>query len=161
MKVSESTQKYITEQLGSKIVKSGEHHADFWIQVWGKDLISVIEFLKEDDQCYFDSFVDLCGVDYLKTTPRFESVIHLYSTKNKQRIRIRVLVEDDTLTVPTITNFWKGANWQERESYDMYGIKYEGHPDLKRILSAPGSEVFAQRKDYPLKGDREIDEDLE
>lgn len=161
MKVSENIQKYIVEKLGSKITASGEHQNDFWIKTWGKDLISVVEFLKDDEKCYFDSFVDLCGVDYLKTKPRFESVIHLYSTKNKQRIRIRVLVDDETLTVPTITNFWKGANWQERESYDMYGIKYDGHPDLRRILSAPGVEVFAQRKDYPLKGEREIDEDLE
>ena len=161
MRVSESIQKYIVEKLGDKIVESGEYRTDFWIKVHGKNLLPVIQFLKEDDKCFFDSFVDLCGVDYLKTSPRFESVIHLYSTQHKQRIRIRTLVDDKTLTVPTITNFWKGADWQEREAYDMYGIKYEGHPNMLRILSAPGTEVFAQRKDYPLRGPREIDEDLE
>lgn len=161
MKVSLSAQQYIIDKLGDKIVASGEFQGDFWIKVDGKNLLPVIQFLKEDNQAYFDSFVDLCGVDYLTTKPRFESVIHLYSSQNKQRIRIRTLVDDKTLTVPSITNFWKGADWQERESYDMYGIKYEGHPNLLRILSAPGTEVFAQRKDYPLKGHRAIDEDLE
>ena len=161
MKVSEKVQSFITEKLGNKIVASGVFHDDFWIQIQGENLLSVIDFLKTEEQCYFDSFVDLCGVDYLKRAPRFESVIHLYSTNNKQRIRIRTLVPDATLTVPTITNIWKGANWQERESYDMYGILYEGHPELTRILSAPGVEIFAQRKDYPLKGNRDIEEDLE
>lgn len=161
MKVSQDTQKYINEKLGDKVVESGEFQTDFWIKVHGKDLLSVIQFLKEDTKAYFDSFIDVCGVDYLKTKPRFESVIHLYSTQNKHRIRIRTLVDDKSMTVPSVTNFWKGADWHERESFDMYGIKYEGHPNLQRILSAPGTEVFPQRKDYPLRGVREIDEDLE
>lgn len=161
MKVAEQIQKHIVDGLGYKLIASGVFHEDFWIQIEGKNLNSTIQFLKEDEKCLFDSFVDLCGVDYLNRKPRFESVIHLYSTAHKQRIRIRCVVDDSTLTVPTLTNDWKGANWQERESFDMYGIKYEGHPDLKRILSAPGTEVFPQRKDYPLKGDREPIEDLE
>jgi len=161
MKVSQSVQEHIKQQLGDKIVESGEFQNDFWIKVHGKDLLPVVQFLRDDSKTYFDSFIDVCGVDYLKTKPRFESVVHLYSTQNKHRIRIRTLVDDKTLTVPSIVNFWKGADWQERESFDMYGIKYDGHPNLQRILSAPGTEVFAQRKDYPLKGAREIDEDLE
>jgi NADH/F420H2 dehydrogenase subunit C len=161
MRVSDGIQKHILEQLGDKIVESMEFQNDFAIKVHGKDLLPVIQFLKEDSKCLFDSFIDVCGVDYLKTKPRFESVIHLYSTTHKQRIRIRTLVDDKTLTVPSIVNIWKGADWQERESFDMYGIKYDGHPNLLRILSAPGTEVFPQRKDYPLKGVREIDEDLE
>lgn len=161
MRVSQSAQKHIVEKLGDKIVASGEFQGDFWIKVEGKNLLPVVQFLKEDSQSLFDSFIDVCGVDYLKTSPRFESVVHLYSTQNKQRIRIRTLVDDRTLTVPSLTNHWKGADWHERESFDMYGIKYEGHPNMQRILSAPGTEVFAQRKDYPLKGHRAIDEDLE
>lgn len=161
MKVLQETQKYIIENLGNRIVESGEFQGDFWIKVHGKDLLSVIEFLKNDSKTFFDSFIDICGVDYLKTSPRFESVMHLYSTQNKHRIRIRTLVDDKTLSVSSVTNVWKGANWHERESFDMYGIQYEGHPHLQRILSAPGTEVFAQRKDYPLKGHREVNEDLE
>ncbi len=161
VKITTQVQQYIIEKLGDKISSSGEFRDDFWIKVEGKNLLPVIQFLKDDTQTLFDSFIDLCGVDYLTTQPRFESVIHLYSTQHKQRIRIRTLVDDKTLTVPSITNFWKGADWQERESYDMYGIKYDGHPNLLRILSAPGTEVFAQRKDYPLKGHREVAEDLE
>lgn len=161
MKVSQDVQTYIKDKLGDKIVESGEFRSDFWIKVHSKDLSAVVQFLRDDEKTHFDSFIDLCGVDYLKTSPRFESVIHIYSMQYKHRIRIRTLVDDKTLTVPTIVNFWKGADWQEREAFDMYGIKYEGHPNMLRILSAPGTEVFAQRKDYPLKGHRAIDEDLE
>jgi NADH-quinone oxidoreductase subunit C len=70
-------------------------------------------------------------------------------------------VDDKTLTVPSITNMWKGADWQERESFDMYGIKYEGHPNMSRILSAPGGSNFLNARTIPLKGARAIDEDLE
>jgi NADH-quinone oxidoreductase subunit C len=161
VKISSDVQQHILEQLDGKIVESGEFRSDFWIKIHGKDLLPVIQFLKEDTKTFFDSFIDLCGVDYLKTSPRFESVIHLYSMEHKHRIRIRALVDDKTLSVPSIVNFWKGADWQERESFDMYGIKYEGHPSMLRILSPPNTEVFAQRKDYPLKGVRAIDEDLD
>ena len=161
MRVSDGVQQHIKAQLGDKVVESGEFNTDFWIKVHGKDLLPVIQFLRDDSKCLFDSYIDTCGVDYLNTKPRFESVTHLYSAQNKQRIRIRVLVDDKSLTVPSLVPFWKGADWQERESFDMYGIKYDGHPNLQRILSAPGTEVFPQRKDYPLKGVRAIDEDLE
>ncbi|MCC7459853.1 MAG: NADH-quinone oxidoreductase subunit C [Proteobacteria bacterium] len=161
MRVTDGVQKHIIESLGDKVVESGEFQKDFWLKVHGKDLLAVVQFLRDDSKSLFDGFIDVCGVDYLTTQPRFESVIHLYSMQHKHRIRIRTLVDDKTLTVPSLTNMWKGADWHEREAFDMYGIKYDGHPNLLRILSAPGVEVFAQRKDYPLKGVRAIDEDLE
>lgn len=155
--VSKETQEKVVETLGSLLVQSGEHHGDFFVQIHGKDLHAVVDVLRNTPAFGFDHFVDLCGVDYLPRSPRFESVIHLYSFANKHRIRIRCLVPDSNFTVPSVTKFWKAANWQERESFDMYGILYDGHPKLDRILSPPETDVFPQRKDYALKGDREQD----
>ena len=153
-------QSLILENLGSAIVKSGEFRNDFWIQVKGEDLLRAIEFLRAHEELSLDSFIDLCGVDYKDRAPRFEVVVHLFSQRHHHRLRIRCLVPDETLTVPSLTRFWKGANWQEREAYDMYGIHFEGHPKLDRILSAPDVTTFPQRKDYPLKGEREKPENL-
>ncbi|HLG19222.1 MAG TPA: NADH-quinone oxidoreductase subunit C [Bdellovibrionota bacterium] len=158
--VTPERQKRISEFMGSKISSSGEIRGDFWIQIMGDELRALIEFLRSDPELLFDSFVDLCGVDYMARKPRFEVVVHLFSQPHQHQIRIRVGVPDATLTVPSLTPYWRGANWQEREAYDMYGILFEGHPKLERILSAPDVTLFPQRKDYPLKGDRETPEDL-
>jgi NADH-quinone oxidoreductase subunit C len=91
MKISQNVQQHILEKLGDKIVESGEYQGDFWIKIEGKNVLSVVSFLKDDQLSFFDQFIDVCGVDYLKQKPRFESVIHLYSSKNKHRIRIRCL----------------------------------------------------------------------
>ena len=153
-------QRLILDELGSKIVANGEFQGDFWIQLEAHHLRNVVEFLRGHEALRFDSFVDLCGVDYLPRKPRFEVVTHLYSLEKKHRIRIRCLVHDGPLTVPSLTTYWKAADWQEREAYDNYGILFEGHPRLARILSAPGVTHHAQRKDFPLKGEREETEDL-
>jgi len=158
--ISPELQQEILRELGARVVKSGEHRGDFWVQVHGKDVLGVVHLLQSNQAFAFDAFVDLCGVDYLERKPRFESVIHLYSTAKKHRIRLRCLVPDDTLSVPSLTQVWRGANWQEREAFDLYGIRYEGHPNLSRILSAPDVTIHAQRKDFPLRGDREPKEDL-
>lgn len=152
---SKSCQDRICSELDSAIGQSGESNGDFWIKVSGEKLLKTVEVLQVHSEFLFDSFVDLCGVDYLEEQPRFEVVIHLYSSKHKHRIRIRCMVPDTTLTIPSLTEFWPAANWQEREAFDMYGIRFHGHPNLERILSPPDTEVFAQRKDYPLKGERE------
>lgn len=157
---SQELQNKITQNASLNIIASGIHSGDFWIQVPPEKLHETIVFLRDDPDLAFDGFVDLCGVDYLPRSPRFESVIHLFSSTHKHRIRIRVTVPEKTLTVPSITKFWKGANWQERESFDMYGIRYEGHPNLTRILSPPGATEHPQRRDYPLKGHRQEKEDL-
>lgn len=150
--LTEGDREALLAGLGARVVAAGEHQGDFWIQVRGADLPAVVQSLRADFG--FDHFVDLCGVDYLPRAPRFESVVHLYSFARRNRIRVRCLVPDDTLTVPSLTGFWDAANWQERESFDMYGIRYDGHPNLDRILSPPETDVFPQRKDYALKGDR-------
>ena len=145
----------LKELFGSKLIESGDYRGDLWIQIRAEDLLPVIDQLRTDPKLKFDWFVDLCGVDYLGKHPRFETVVHLRSMELGHQIRVRCQVPDESLTVPSLTGFWPAANWQEREAYDMYGIRFQGHPNLTRILNSPGTEEFPQRKDYPLRGKRE------
>ncbi len=114
-------------------------------------LRAVCNFLKTDPEMKMNYLVDVLGVDYYPVAPRFEVVYHFYSIPKKHRIRVKVKLSDGE-TVPTVTDMWSGANWPEREAYDMFGIVFEGHPNLKRIYLADGWEGFPMRKDYPLRG---------
>ena len=100
----------------------------------------------------FDSLVDLTPVDNFGAEPRFEVVYELYSFTNNQYLRLKVAVSEDDLEVPTVTGVWRGAVWHEREAYDMMGIQFPGHPDLRRILMWDGYPYFPLRKDFPLAG---------
>lgn len=112
-------------------------------------LTELARHLKEDPQLRFNILADLTAVDYWKRTPRFEVVYHFLSLEHKLRLRVKVPVEESECRVPTLCGLWPAANWYEREVYDMFGIEFEGHPDLKRILMYPGFEGHPLRKDYP------------
>ncbi len=114
-------------------------------------IVEVCHFLRDDPKLRFNYLSDVCGVDYYPADPRFEVVYHLYSIPFKHRLRLKCKVNDGE-RVPTVVGIWKTANWHERETYDMYGIVFEGHPDLKRIYLAEGFDGHPMRKDYPLKG---------
>jgi len=103
------------------------------------------------DDLGFDFLMDLTAVDYLPREPRFELVCHLYSSKHNYRLRLKCPVEGADPLVDSLTGVWAGANWFEREVYDMFGLKFRGHPDLRRILMYDGFEGYPLRKDYPLK----------
>jgi len=122
-------------------------------------LPQALQFLRDDDACRFTQLMDVCGVDYLGHTPaqprRFAVVYHLLSLSLNQRIRVKVWL-DDGQTVPTATNLFAAAGWFEREAYDMYGIVFEGHPDLRRILTDYDFVGFPLRKDFPLQGHVEV-----
>ena len=107
----------------------------------------VMRFLR--DELEFDMLMDLTAVDYLGENPRFEVVYHLYSLGNNERVRIKARVGEDAPTLPSVTPLYASANWMEREVYDMYGIGFEGHPDLRRILLYDEFEGHPLRKDYP------------
>jgi len=108
-------------------------------------------YLKMAKGLKMNYFVDLAGVDYFDRQPRFEVVYHLYSTTTKLRIRLKVRLKDGE-EIPSVTDIWRAANFPEREAYDMFGIVFSGHPDLRRIYLAEDWEGFPLRKDYPLKG---------
>ena len=105
------------------------------------------------DEHAFDLLADLCGCDRgPEEDPRFEVNYHLFSTTHYQRLRLKVLLSEDDAHVHTVTHIWKTANWHERETYDLVGVKFDGHPDLRRILLPSDFDGHALRKDYPLRG---------
>jgi NADH-quinone oxidoreductase subunit C len=112
-------------------------------------LFEVMQFLRDDGEAAFEMLSDVCAVDYLPRTPRFEVVYHLYSVARNHRLRVKVPVDASALSVPSLTALWPSANWMEREVWDLYGISFEGHPDLRRILLYDEFEGHPLRKDYP------------
>lgn len=125
------------------------------VQVAIENLHETMKVLRGDMQLKFISFIDMCGVDYPARARRFDVVYHLMSPTLNQRIRVKAQTDEDT-PVPSITGIFPGANWFEREAYDMYGILFTGHPDLRRLLTDYGFEGHPLRKDFPLTGFVEV-----
>jgi NADH-quinone oxidoreductase subunit C len=136
--------------------------SELTIEVSKENLVEICRLLRDDDELAFDMLIDICGVDYdtyegKKTHPsRFASVYHLLSVKNNHRIRLRTWLEDDFPIVDSVVSVWTGANWFEREAFDLLGIIYSGHPDLRRILTDYGFIGHPLRKDFPLEGHVEM-----
>lgn len=121
------------------------------IVVAREKIVSACEFLRE--QHNFDMLADLCGCDRgPEEDPRFEVNYHLFSTKHFRRLRLKVLLAEDDASVETVTGIWKTADWHERETYDLVGVNFEGHADLRRILLPSDFDGHALRKDFPLRG---------
>jgi len=114
-------------------------------------IVPLLTFLREDERCKFTTVVDITAVDYPTRVKRFEIVYNLLSIEKNCRLRIKLLV-DETTAVPSVVDVHPGANWFEREVWDMYGVHFKGHPDLRRILTDYGFEGHPQRKDFPLTG---------
>ncbi|MGA2296591.1 MAG: NADH-quinone oxidoreductase subunit C [FCB group bacterium] len=122
-------------------------------------LVEVCSFLRDNEMTSFDMLSDVTAIDRLRQKDRFEIVYFLYSNKNKSRLRLKVILQEHNPVCPTITGIWESANWYERETFDMYGIKFEGHPDLRRFYMpedyvdpASGENIYPLRKDFPLMG---------
>ncbi|GMU21028.1 MAG: hypothetical protein AMXMBFR13_11230 [Phycisphaerae bacterium] len=118
-------------------------------------LIEVMSFLKEEERTRFEQLIDVTCVDYLNfpgARDRFGVVYSLLSLTHEHRLWVKCFVNDPDPQVPSVTGIWKGANWMEREVYDMFGIRFPGHPDLRRILTWEGFGSYPLRKDYPLRG---------
>ena len=146
---------YLELSQGEAIESWHVRHGELTATVSRTAIDSVARFLRDDPRCQFVCFVDACGVDYPERDKRFEVVYHLLSPK--QNIRIRLKVEtDDTSPVPSLTGVYPGADWFEREAYDLYGILFSGHPDLRRILTDYGFDGHPLRKDFPLTGFVEV-----
>lgn len=142
----------IQEKFGSAILEAREERGHGIVVVKKEAARSLLEFAKQDPECDFDALMDICGVDYLPVSriPRFEVVYQLYSMRQNHRLRIRVPVPEEDVVLPTVTDLWKSADWFEREAFDMFGIVFEGHPHLKRLLMFEGFEGHPLRKDYPI-----------
>jgi NADH-quinone oxidoreductase subunit C len=119
------------------------------------EIVSFVQFLRDDARLSFVSFVDICGVDWPSREQRFDVVYHFLSPRQNLRIRLKVATDEMT-PVPSITSVFPGADWFEREAYDLYGILFTGHPDLRRILTDYGFDGHPLRKDFPLTGFVEV-----
>ncbi|RUM99698.1 NADH-quinone oxidoreductase subunit C [Pseudaminobacter arsenicus] len=146
---------YLAEKLGGKISESVLAYGELTLSIPADDLISVATFLRNDVQCQFVSFIDISGADYPARQKRFDVVYHLLSPRQNLRIRLKVATDEDT-PVPSLTGVFPGADWFEREAYDLYGILFSGHPDLRRLLTDYGFEGHPLRKDFPLTGFVEV-----
>jgi len=145
----------ISQALAGAVTGYRVEYGELTLDADASKIVAVATFLRDDPRCQFFSFIDICGADYPAREKRFDVVYHLLSPKLNQRIRIKVQT-DETMTVPSLTGVFPGALWFEREAYDLYGILFSGHPDLRRILTDYGFDGHPLRKDFPLTGFVEV-----
>ena len=148
-------EKLINSELASKIQSSNIEHEELLIEISALDLINVIQFLKSNDYCKFRQLIDIAGIDYPENEKRFNLVYLLLSHEHNTRIKILIKFELSQI-IPSITKIFPSANWMEREVFDMYGIKFKNHPDLRRILTDYNFKGHPLRKDFPLTGFNEV-----
>ena len=145
----------INSELTSKVKKSLIENHELLIEINEKDLIEVIQFLKFNEKCKFKQLIDIAAADYPDEEHRFEICYLFLSHENNLRIKIIINFNLDE-KIPSITKLYPSANWMEREVFDMYGIKFKNHPDLRRILTDYGFDGHPLRKDFPLTGFNEV-----
>jgi NADH-quinone oxidoreductase subunit C len=148
-------EKKINSELTTKIKKSEIRHEQLYINIDKVDLIDVTLFIKNNKNTKFRQLMDVTVVDYPENTQRFKVVYLFLSHEFNQRILLSYLINENEL-VPTLTSIYPAANWMEREVFDMYGVKFKDHPDLRRILTDYGFEGHPLRKDFPLTGHTEV-----
>ena len=146
---------HIAASLGEAITDTAIAYGELTVIARADDVVRVVEFLRDDPRCRFVSFVDICGADYPGRERRFDVVYHFLSPYLNHRIRLKVEA-DETTAVPSLVGVFPAANWFEREVYDLYGVLFSGHPDLRRILTDYGFEGHPLRKDFPMTGFVEV-----
>ena len=155
LKNLKTSEKFINSELSSKIKKSIIENDELLIEINFQDLIEVVQFLKSNEKCKFRQLIDIAGVDYPDEEKRFQLVYLFLSHENNSRIKILLKFESNQ-TIISLTKIFPSANWMEREVFDMYGIKFKNHPDLRRILTDYGFKGYPLRKDFPLTGFNEV-----
>jgi NADH-quinone oxidoreductase subunit C len=149
--MSAAVLKKVKTKFKKTLLDSHDRLGNETVIIGADDLLELMDFLKSDTKMEFDMLVDLTAVDYDQRQPRFEVVYNLYSTSQLHRLRVRVPLEEQSTTAPTVSHIWRAALWAEREVWDMFGIRFDGHPDLRRILMYEEFEGHPLRKDYPLQ----------
>jgi len=147
----EALGEHIAAALGASITGKTLAFGELTLSARTEDIVRVLTFLRDDPECGFVCFTDICGADYPEREKRFDVVYHLLAPYKNRRIRVKVEVDEDT-AVPTAIPAFPAANWYERETYDLYGVLFSNHPDLRRILTDYGFAGHPLRKDFPLTG---------
>ena len=145
----------VSSELAGSIDQLSHDYGELTLSVKSDAIVTVLRFLRDDKRTQFLCLIDICGVDYPGDAERFEVVYHLLSPKNNQRIRVKLRTDEEN-PIQSATSVFPGADWFEREAYDMYGILFVGHPDLRRILTDYGFDGYPMRKDFPLTGYVEV-----
>ena len=145
----------LRDRFAGAVVETHDHRGDHTAVVDRAGLVDVLRWCRDEPELRFDVLMDLTAVDYLKYPgredgPRFEVVYHLFSVGHNHRLRIKVRVDEDDAQVPTAVDLWPIANWLEREVWDMFGVRFAGHPDLRRLLMYEQFVGHPLRKDYPI-----------
>ncbi len=159
------------EIFGDAIVSVREFQGQLTLEVRRDRIVEICRTLRDDPAFAFEQIMDVCGVDYLdygresptgpRKGPRFAAVYHLLSLRHNRRLRLRAYLDDEMPMIASVTGIWNSANWYEREAFDLFGIVFEGHPDLRRILTDYGFIGHPFRKDFPLIGHVEMRYDAE
>jgi len=139
----------LLDEMPGVALETHADHGDATAVVERARAAEVLRFLRDDPELAFEMLTDICAVDLLPRTPRFEVIYHLYSVAKNHRLRVKAQVPEDDAQVPSAAGLYPSADWMEREVWDLYGIRFEGHPDLRRILLYDEFEGFPLRKDYP------------
>jgi NADH-quinone oxidoreductase subunit C len=143
----------IKENFPEEVVEVTEFRGDTTITVKPEGLVDICRTLRDDPETSFKYLSVIAGMDYAPQSPRFGVVYHLYSHKHKNRIALKVFLKDDAAPiVDSVVSLWNAANWHEREAFDLLGIRFKGHPDLRRILMPNDWVGYPLRKDYPVRG---------
>lgn len=155
------TNQYIIDvlmgQFKGNISVIGEPYGLLTLSASKDCIIELLSYCKQNESLGLNYLTDITAVHYPEQRDCFAVVYHLHNLFQNVRIRIKVFLEAESPNIPTATSLWKGANWMERETYDFYGIIFEGHPDLRRILNMDDMEVFPMRKEYPLEDPNRVD----
>ena len=146
---------YLAGQIGDALVRSQIAFGELTIFVAREQIVPVLKQLRDDARCRFEILIDICGVDWPARERRFDVVYHLLSPRTNQRLRIKIET-DETTPVASAIPVYPAADWFEREAYDMYGILFSDHPDLRRLLTDYGFDGYPLRKDFPLTGYKEV-----
>jgi NADH-quinone oxidoreductase subunit C len=146
---------YVASKRGAAVVDWQIAFSELTMVIAPTEIVGLVQFLRDDPRLAFVNITDICGVDWPNREKRFDVIYHLLSPRHNARIRLKVMTDEAT-PVPSLTSVYPGADWFEREAYDFYGIRFTGHPDLRRILTDYGFEGHPLRKDFPLTGFVEV-----
>ncbi|SFT02356.1 NADH-quinone oxidoreductase subunit C [Sphingobacterium wenxiniae] len=147
----------LQEKFGQSVKPLGEPHGLLTVEVDKEAIIEVLSFVKDDETLRFNFLTDITAVHYPKQEREFCVVYHVHNMLQNVRLRLKVFLQGPEPSVASATSVWNGANWMERETYDFFGVVFEGHPDLRRILNMDELEVFPMRKEYPLEDPNRVD----
>jgi len=154
---NEELLKRIGEKFGEQVILVGEPYGLLTVETGREQIIDLLTFLKTDAALRFTFLTDITGIHYPEQEKQIGVIYHLHSLTTNTRIRVKVFLVDGDVHIPTATVLWEGANWMERETYDFFGVLFDGHPDLRRILNVDDMTAFPMRKEFPLEDPNRVD----